>query len=292
MPIKLPGQKKTRAILAPGGTARVVVTTGYFRTLRQKEILSEFGLCNADSGANYPMIYNYAGQGRVIDNFFRHQLHGLQLIKPQGLITNEPIIDLDYLERHCNFISKLNTKALRNCPTKLMTVLTDIKSGQPFYLDLREAQDISRSARCASSVPFFTKIPCHTHEVTGFDGEYLDPLPIRHIIDQGYKWILVLATRPQGFQAKPMPPYWEKLVHDSLANAGASKTLINKVINVHERYNESLDIIENPPHGVTVKIVYPTLTVPRFEIRRSKIIEAIRDGANVMRKFLKEYEKE
>ena len=114
-------------------------------------------------------------------------------------------------------------------------------------------------------MPFVSK--CVNFEGAKYlDGAISDPIPIQKAIDDGYEKIIVVLTRPDGYQKhEERMPY--KFFYRKYPN------FIKTAINQPEHYNQTLNLIKKYEYDGKIIVLRPTkdLKIARVEKNLKKL---------------------
>ena len=161
-------------------------------------------------------------------------------------------------------------------------VATNRDTGQPEYLD-PTPEDWIESVIASCTLPFVTK---GTHAVKGMDlmdGGWSDPLPIEWAVENGATDIVVIRTSDIKKRAsQSWPDYFGSIFFRN------QKRLSECFSNSHQKYNDALDFLENPPAGINIQQIWPEdgLKCTTYSYSVNSIKADYRYGLHVGMKFI------
>ncbi len=190
--------------------------------------------------------YNYCLQAMMIlvkDNNFT---------KYRRSLGEEGYMDIDFLSEVAGKKVPFDlSKALTSKTKENYFVATDRLSGEAIYLSPQEGDWID-CVVASCTLPFVTKGRHHVHGKEYFDGGWSDALPVQWAYDQGARSITILRTRPSGIHLKQSwSDYFASIYYRT------DQQLRDTFAKAHERYNDSLIFIKNPPSDVVIKEISP-----------------------------------
>lgn len=166
----------------------------------------------------------------------------------------------------------------------LHVVSTRIENGEPYYTVINE-QNLHQAFPASCAIPIvFREFP----ELDGkamTDGGVSDSIPVRYAYEQGARDITVVLSRPLGYRMRqsrtPWLANWLLQQHPALCAAVHSR---------HQRYNDALDFIANPPTDCKVRVIAPdtSFKVGRFTRDVRKLDTGFKHGASKAQAYLAE----
>ncbi len=239
-------------IIIEGGGFKTAFTTGIidlFVTYDYNPFERYYGI----SGGSVALSYLLSGQYNACFSGLLHLAKDKQFVNMNRMLSNQGYMNIDYLRTIATEISPLDieaaTKFTKN--KEVYIVATKIKNGKAVYLEPNKKNWID-SLIASSTLPFVTK---GKHKVDGnnyMDGGWSDPLPVKKAYKTGSKNILVIRTSPADTRhSQSWPDYFGSFYHRD------NKGLANCFEKSHEKYNESIDFMLNPPSDCVIKQIAP-----------------------------------
>lgn len=141
----------------------------------------------------------YRDENTQGDNFFKANTKN-----PQSILNylkegpDKPIIDTFFVGRCMRETKPLDVKTLQASPTELLTVVMNVKTGKPKYIDLRHAKDpitLHDAGICVPGVSTKPSVQLEDGEKYA-DGAYADAIPLEEAFKRGYTDVLIIANSP------------------------------------------------------------------------------------------------
>ena len=175
-------------------------------------------------------------------------------------------VNVDYLDtkKYCSLESLLTTGDLFNVQTayhlipdkyegRAYAVVTNIVTGQPEYLRIRDMKRDIDMVRASASLPLVSR-NVRIGKKLYLDGGISDAIPLRKSIVDGNLKNVVIMTKEEGYVRKP----------DSAANLALIKVRYLKYPKIYElmsdrhiRYNETLEYIEEQEENGQAFVLRP-----------------------------------
>ena len=266
------GSNGKAALLVEGGALRGSYAAGVLHTLHEFGGPSQFDAIVAVSSGVFAATFFAAGQVEKMESTWRNLVHGSQLISFRRRLKGKPILGLDYLIDLFKGTVRLDLEKVYSSHPSLAYVLTDYETGIPCYADAKNGNTFDLM-RASAGLPWLYHRPVLIQGTRYYDGGYSDPIPIRWLIEQGFKEIVAVLTSPIGYKMTPTP--WVNSVMLFPGSRGARRA----VRQLHKTYNDAVDLVINPPSDVKVILVRPTSeSTPRLARHRQRIIDGIELG--------------
>lgn len=154
-------------------------------------------------------------------------------------------------------IDPFNVRRFESDPTNFYCVMTEVKTGKPYYRQLKKADDRAFEwIRASASMPVVSR-PVEIDGEEYLDGGLSDGIPLKYFESLGYLRNVVVTTRPDGYRKFPTwktrlaRPFLEKYpkVYEALATR-------------HIWYNETLDYLKEREKDWAAFVVRPEEELP------------------------------
>lgn len=151
--------------------------------------------------------------------------------------------------------------------------VTNAYTGKVEYMNAFEMDTACTMLRATCALPmFFPEILIN--DIPYYDGGLADPVPIRRTESLGYTKHIIVLTRPKGYR-KEMD--WQsKLAIKSFTKKypRLAKTMLARV----EKYNETMDYIEQLEENGNVFVFRPNYALKSFEKKKEVFTETYQMG--------------
>lgn len=277
-------------LILEGGGMRGVYTAGVLDSLLEENI--EFSsIYGVSAGSCHACSYMSKQKGRAyrvnVDYLDDPDYCGVRSYVKTGNIFGTDML----YSRIPNVLDPFDYEEFEKYPGKFFAVLTNVETGEPEYIRVKDLKKQIWAIRASSSLPLVSK----TLVVKGrhyLDGGIADSIPIRRSIEAGNEKNVVILTRENGYRKKPnelMPLMKLRYSH--------SKAFLEKAESRHIRYNETLDFLKKEEAEGRVFLIRPTekVNVGRVEKNKDKLedlynlgLEDGRKTMEAMKKYLEQ----
>ena len=265
---------KKRGLVVEGGGMRSAYASGALYALQELKIQKFDVVVGTSAGACCAI--NFVG-GEALNNFkiLHDYLTGNRFIRFSKIPTRQNIVDVDYLlDEVIQHHVPLPIEAVKKTKTEIFITATDCETGQAIYFPFNK-KDLIERLRASCAMPYFyrRKVMYQGHRL--IDGGVAASIPIQKVIEKKCDEMVVISTRPKGYRKKPNPVGWINHIffprHPQMVKAFNERW---------KEYNQTLDWLENPPHGVKVILIRPQaeLDLARTTRDRNKIKKGFEQG--------------
>ncbi len=268
-------------LILEGGGMRGVYTAGVLDAFLEKEI--QFSdIYGVSAGSCHACSYMSGQPGRAyrvaVDYLDDPNYCGTRTFLRTGNIFG---VDMLYSQIP-NVLDPFDYEAFKKYPGTLHAVITDVDTGEPVYVKVKDLTKQMWAIRASSSLPLVSKslvVNGHTY----LDGGVADSIPIRKSIEEGNEKNVVVLTREEGYRKEPTHN-----IRLLKMRYPRSRAFVKQMANRHIRYNETLDFLEEEEKAGRVFVIRPKekVNVDRVEKNKEKL-EALyqtglEDGRNAM----------
>lgn len=262
-------------LVLEGGGMRGVYTAGVLDFFIEKGILlsSVYGV---SAGACHMCSYLSGQKGRARDVSVDY-LDNKMYCSARSLILSGDLFNVDIAYKLIpNYLNPFDHETYHKYQGKAYAVVTNIVTGQPEYLRIRDLKDDIDAIRASASLPLMAR----NVEIDGklyLDGGIADPVPIAKSILDGNRKNVVILTKEEGYVRKPT----DKL---SLALIKARYLKYPKVYELmaqrHVNYNEMLDYLYRQVENGQAYVIRPKHPgkVGRIEKNKENLLALYRQG--------------
>ena len=285
----------TSALVVEGGAMRGIFASGvldFFMQHNYRRFDFAIGVsagatnlsgyvCN-QPGRSHDIIVNYATQRE-----FFNPLRGLK----GGHLT-----DVDWLWNYAHQQIPLAVENLTD-GIPVYAVVSRVADGEPRYLKVTP-HNVHAMMVASCALPFAFRKPIVIEDVRYVDGGVSDSIPVKKAWEMGARDITVVLSRPLGYHKEESPR------SQSAAGLSMSQRLLKRAVkrmfgddaaiwetmqNRAYKYNESLNFINNPPPGCTIRVIAPPedFHVSRLTMNKQKLQEGYDMGLLAAKDFLR-----
>ncbi len=256
-------QIKTAFVLE-GGAMRGLYSAGVLDVFMQNGITTN-AIYGVSAGALFGINFKSKQIGRAIRYNLKYA-HEKNYMGLYSLITTGDIMNREFcFNKLVNELDPFDFETFNESPINFYAVVTNVETGKAEYIKITEARYGLEALRASGSMPFVSK--CVNFEGSKYlDGAISDPIPLQKALDDGYEKIIVVLTRPDGYQkSKERMPY--SLFYRKHPN------FINTAINQPEHYNKVLEVIKKLECEGRIIVLRPSkdLKIARVEKNLKKL---------------------
>lgn len=260
-------------LVLEGGGMKGIYTAGVLDFFLEKEI--EFSACyGVSAGACSLCSYLSKQPGRqyrISLNYLDHKKY----CSAYSLLTTGDLFGVDMCYNLIpNYLDPYDYEAFDKYEGKAYAVVTNIRSGEPEYLELKDMHTDIQAVRASSSLPLVSR-NVKIGEELYLDGGLSDSIPIAKSIADGNEKNVVVLTKEIGFYRKPA----SHLSALKVRYAGYPK-VYELMKERHIRYNQTLDALEDQVKNGKAFVIRPKKKsdVKRIEKDKSKLEALYREG--------------
>ena len=188
-------------LVLEGGGFRAIFVAAALEVLHKHELFFPY-IVGVSAGAAYGVSYATRQQGRnLATNKF---INDKRYCGIKHLIKNGDYFNWKFIYKEIpTSLLYLDYEALKTSGSKFQVVLTNCKTALPEYFDANSSSPdfLCDILSATSSLPFISKMKT----INGnkyLDGGLTDAIPIDHAFSQNNKHLVVVMTRPRGYEKK------------------------------------------------------------------------------------------
>lgn len=256
-------------LLLEGGGMRGLYTAGILDVFMENNIKID-GIIGVSAGALFGMNYKSKQKERVL-RYNKKYAKNRDYMGFYSLLTTGNIMNEDFcFNRIVNELDPVDFETYRNSPIEFYAVVTNVETGKPEYikLDDLENKESLEYLRASGSMPFVSK-PVIISNKKYLDGGISDSIPIEKIMSMGYDKIIVVLTRPAGYQKKKSNSMLPKIYYKQYPK------FVETIENRYKKYNEEVEKVEELEKQGKVFLIRPSklIKIKRVEKDCNKIQE-------------------
>lgn len=258
------------ALILEGGAMRGLYSAGVIDVFMENNINVDV-IYGVSAGALFGLNYKSRQIGRAI----RYNLKYAREKNYMGwysLITTGNVMNKDFCFNKLVYeLDKLDFETYKNNPVEFHAVVTNLKTGNPEYIKIDDADKDLEYFRASGSMPFVSK-PVEINKNLYLDGAVADAVPIKKALEKDYEKIIVVLTKPMGFnrKKKSLMPY--KLFYGNFPN------FVETAKNSYKKYNETMDLIEKYESENKIVVLRPSKLIKMQRVEKdTNKLQAIYD---------------
>ena len=273
----------------------LILEGGAMRGLYSAGVLDVFMRNNIDVGTVYGVsagaLFGLNYKSRQIGRAIRYNLKYAREKNYMGLyslITTGDVMNRNFCFKKLVYeLDKLDFETYKNNPVDFYAVVTNLQTGKPEYIKIDDAEKDMEYFRASGSMPFVSK-PVEINRNLYLDGAVADAVPIKRALEENYEKIIVVLTRPEGFNRKKKSHLPYKLFYGNFPN------FVETANNSWIKYNETMDLIEKCEVENKIIVLRPSKLIKMQRVEKdTKKLQAIYDlgVSDCMKKLdeIKEY---
>lgn len=262
-------------LVLEGGAMRGMYTAGVLDTLMQNNIKFD-AIIGVSAGALFGINYKSKQKGRAYRYNMRY-INDKEYIGLYSYLTTGNIMNKSFcFDKLVNELDKFDYQAFKNNKTKFYVVVTNLLTGTPEYQELTDLNDQNQKEylRASGSMQYVSK-PVKINNNYYLDGATGDSIPIKYMEKLGFNRIIVVGTRPEGYQ-KQYKPQPSKIFYKKYPK------FIKALSNRPSMYNETIKYIEKKANNHEIIFIRPSqdLKVKRIEKNKKKLSSLYTLGQN------------
>lgn len=262
-------------LVLEGGAMRGIYTAGVLDTLMQNNIKFD-AIIGVSAGALFGINYKSNQKGRAYRYNMKY-INDKEYIGLYSYLTTGNIMNKSFcFDKLVNELDKFDYQAFKNNKTKFYVVVTNLLTGTPEYQELTDLNDQNQMEylRASGSMQYVSK-PVKINNNYYLDGATGDSIPIKYMEKLGFNKIIVVGTRPEGYQ-KQYKPQPSKIFYKKYPK------FIKALSNRPSMYNETIKYIEKKANNHEIIFIRPSqdLKVKRIEKNKKKLSSLYTLGQN------------
>lgn len=260
-------------LILEGGGMKGVYTAGVLDFFLDKEI--EFSSCYGVSAGSCHMCSYLSKQKkrayRIAVNYLDHKKY----CSPYSLLTTGDLFGVDMCyDLIPNYLDPYDYDTFNQYEGKAYTVVTNIRTGQAEYIQLKDMHRDIIAVRASSSMPLVSRNVKIGDELY-LDGGIADSIPIKRSIQDGNEKNIVIMTKEDGYHREPS----SSLSFVKMRYIKYPK-IYERMKERHKEYNETLDFLAQQEEEGKAFVIRPKKVseVGRVEKDRKKLEALYEEG--------------
>lgn len=266
-------KKEKTGLVLEGGGLRGIFTAGVLDFFLEKNI--EFDGCIGVSAGSCHACSYLSKQYKRAFNVSVDYLDDKRYCSMHSLITTGDLFGVDFVYGEIpNKLNPIDNEAFMKSRTRFQAVITNCRTGEAEYPDVKDFRTDTVYIRASSSLPFLSKMVKINGELY-LDGGVSDSIPIKKSIENGNTKNIIIMTRDKKYRKKQ-----SKLGKISAIRYKKYPKFVELMNTRFSRYNEILEYIYELERQGKVFIIQPEtpLNLGRIEKNREKLTNVYNIG--------------
>lgn len=276
------------ALVLEGGSLRSMFTAGVLDVFLEKGICLSY--VNGVSAGSLCGLNYVSGQIGRTHKVTMDYVHDKRYLSFRNMVKNRSIFNFDFLFGEISTdLVPFDSDAFFNSPQRYTAVATRCKTGRPEFFEKEKCDDILKAVQASSSMPVLSRM------VTVEGRKYLDggismPIAYDKAMEEGYKKVVLVLTREQGYRKKPIDS-WTKRAYRRYFSP--LPRLLDSLMEVPDRYNRMQEEIDEMEESGKIFVIRPKapVTVSRVEHDKKKLEALYLEGQLVAEERLDDLKK-
>lgn len=267
------------SLVLEGGGMKGMYTAGVLDYFMKKQLI--FSHCYGVSAGACHMSNYLSGQMGRSYRVGVNYVNDKRYCGMYSLITTGDIFGVEFsYHKIPTELDPYDYDAFERYPGKAFAVATDIVTGRPEYMELKDMHRDITAVRASSSLPLVSR----NVEINGrlyLDGGISDSIPIRKAVSDGASKHVVILTKEVGYRRQPTSNM--RLMRLKYRNY---PKFLEDMEQRHIAYNETLDYLDELEAQGSVFVIRPQhkSSVGRIEKDAQKLRELYQEGYSDARK--------
>ena len=261
-------------LVLEGGGMRTLFTAGVLDAFLDKNIEVN-GVVGVSAGALFGVNYVSKQKERSV-RYNKKYANEKGYMGLYSWITTGNAVNKDFAFYKIPFkLDKFDEEEFEKAKVDFYIVMTNIESGKPEYVLIKDVFKQMEYLRATSALPFASKI-IEINNKKYLDGGISDSIPIDFCETLGYDKIIVVLTRPENNYKDDKLNFLYKLVYRKYPN------LVERLINMGKDYEVVLKKIKDLENKDKIFVIRPPeiLKIGRLEKNKDKIQKVYDIGLN------------
>lgn len=262
---------KTGLVLE-GGAMRGMYTAGVMDRMMDHDIHFD-GVIGVSAGALFGVNYLSRQRGRVIRYNKKYNGHKdymglLPLLKEGNIVSTRYAYD-----RVPRLFDVFDNEAFKASGTDFYAVVTNLQTGQPEYMQVKDVYEQMDVLRASGSMPFVSK-PVQIDGQYYLDGGVSDSIPFAFFEKLGYDRLVVILTRDLAYRKKAMSPLMIEASYHKYPE------FAEQLKKRHEVYNRSVRMLKRKEEKGGIFVIRPSvpIQIKRIETDPDKLQQVYDEG--------------
>lgn len=241
-------------LVLEGGTFRPIFSCGVMDALLDNNIHFPY-VIGVSAGITDGVSYVSRQKGRNLDMLVQYR-NDKRYVGLGNFRTDKSLFGLKFVfEEFPQKLFPFDWDTYHGSGTKVLVGVTNALTGEVEYLDGEDLDDCSTMLKATCAQPFlFPEI--RVNDIPYYDGGITDSIPAKKAIEDGNDKLLIILTRPEGYQKKQS----KKMEIAAKAMKRKYPALVEPLLNRYKMYNEQVKYCEELERQGRAMILRPSET--------------------------------
>lgn len=239
-------------LVLEGGTFRPIFSSGVMDALLDYNVHFPY-VIGVSAGITDGVSYVSRQHGRNLDMLAQYR-NDKRYVSLSNFVTDKSLFGLKFIfEEFPQKLFPFDWGTYHSSGTKVLVGVTNANTGETEYLDGKDLDDCSTMLKATCAQPFlFPEI--RINDIPYYDGGIIDSIPAKKAMDDGAEKILIILTRPLGYQKKQS----KKMEIAAMAMKRKYPALVKPLHDRYKVYNEQLKYCEELERQGRAMILRPS----------------------------------
>lgn len=249
-------------LVLEGGALRGIYTAGVLDALMDNRIKVD-AVVGVSAGALFGINYVSNQRGRCL-RYNLDNIHNKNYMGYYSFITTGNVMNEDFCFNKLVYeTDPFDFKTFNNSKIKFYAVVTNLETGKPEYIEIKDAEKDMDYLKASGSMPLLSKTVRINNKLY-LDGGISDSIPIKWALKEGYDKIIVVETRHESYVKKKTAVWPFKLRYRKY------KEFINTISNRYKDYNETTKYIKDKEKTRKIFVIRPSKYIKIKHIEKNK----------------------
>lgn len=265
-------QLKKSGLVLEGGGMRGIYTAGVLDVFMAAGVTFD-GVIGVSAGAIHGCSFVSAQRGRSI-RYYRKYCADKRFMSWHSFFTTGDLVNVGFCYHDLpERLDPYDYAAFDASDTEFYVVCSNVKTGRPEYIRIRDMKSQVDYLRASASLPLVSR----TVRIDGkkyLDGGLTDSIPVSAFRRMGFDPCVAVLTRERGYRKKPEQDFLSAIRYHKYPE------FLQACKNRPEVYNKTLDMLEEDARNGEVFLIRPEKPLPvgRMSHDKKAIEAAYRQG--------------
>lgn len=195
------GNKRRTGLVLEGGGMRGIYTAGVLDVFMEHGVTFD-GVIGVSAGVIHGVSYVAGQKGRNI-RYYKKYCNDRRFMSWYNLITTGDLVGKEFCYHELpDKLDPLDYDAFRQSETELYATCSNLETGRPEYLLMKDLKEDVEVMRASASLPYVSRI-VHTRGMKLLDGGCTDSIPVFAFRKMGFRRLVVVETRHDEYEKEP-----------------------------------------------------------------------------------------